>query len=344
VHAPSSGSTRATIKDVAERSGVSPTTVSHVFSGNRPVAGATRDRVIAAARELNYEPHVIARILREQRSGILALVIRELDQSDTYVPEGVDYFTRLAGRAAVESLERGYGLMLTLPPTDPRRPSTALIADGFILADPIADDPVIDLLNQKGIPFVSIGRDIKRSPYDYSIVLDIKRSVVEACELMRSRGARSYAFVGTSNASEWTIDLRSSFVQWCGEAGVRLEVLEQEISKGDLGGVESAEQLLAMGKSRPDAILCITSRIAVGVARTLQDNGVRVPEDAMIVAGVDSQISLTTSPTITSIDQLPDEAARLALSVLDSALHGERRKDEVTLHAVLRQRGSTDRA
>ena len=69
---------RVTIAEVAARAGVSKTTVSHVLSGNRPVAAATRVRVERAVRDLGYRPDHLARSLRTQRSAIAALVIPDI--------------------------------------------------------------------------------------------------------------------------------------------------------------------------------------------------------------------------------------------------------------------------
>ncbi|HZR45022.1 MAG TPA: LacI family DNA-binding transcriptional regulator, partial [Ktedonobacteraceae bacterium] len=67
-----------TITDVAERAGVSKTTVSHALSGKRPVAPATRERIIQVIEELGFRPNILARNLRSQRTQMVALIIPDI--------------------------------------------------------------------------------------------------------------------------------------------------------------------------------------------------------------------------------------------------------------------------
>ena len=65
----------ATILDVARHAGVAPSTVSYVLSGKRVISAATRERVLAAVRELGYHPHASARALASNRANVIALVL-----------------------------------------------------------------------------------------------------------------------------------------------------------------------------------------------------------------------------------------------------------------------------
>ncbi|RME53105.1 MAG: LacI family transcriptional regulator, partial [Caldilineae bacterium] len=67
-----------TIKDVAQRAGVSPGTVSNALSGNRPVSAATRARIFQVIEELGYQPNLLARSLVNQRSHTIAVVTSEV--------------------------------------------------------------------------------------------------------------------------------------------------------------------------------------------------------------------------------------------------------------------------
>src|SRR3954451_17097634 len=69
---------RVTISQVASRVGVSPTTVSHVLSGKRAIAVATRGTVIKAIRELGYRPNIVARNLRTRQSHMIAVVVPDI--------------------------------------------------------------------------------------------------------------------------------------------------------------------------------------------------------------------------------------------------------------------------
>ena len=127
--------TSSRLRDVAELAGVSIRTVSNVVNGYAPVSDATRRRVEAAVEQIGYRPNVLARNLRRGRSGLLALVVPELD---------VPYFAELA--RAVISQARGQGFTVVVDQTDgePERErelvlsgSRAALFDGVILS-PVA--------------------------------------------------------------------------------------------------------------------------------------------------------------------------------------------------------------
>ncbi|HEY9365191.1 MAG TPA: LacI family DNA-binding transcriptional regulator, partial [Agromyces sp.] len=107
---------RPTINDVAERAGVSRTTVSNALNGKGTIGEATIARVKRVADELGYEPNAVARGLRQSKLGVISLLIRPLESLDTAMPEGVDYFLRFAGSAALAAMDHGYSLMLITDP------------------------------------------------------------------------------------------------------------------------------------------------------------------------------------------------------------------------------------
>src|SRR4051812_1455367 len=144
---------RVTIHDVAREAGVSLTTVSMSMNGKGTISAATRARVRATAERLGYQADPLARGLHNNPLGVVGLMLRPLDSLGTYRPDGVDYFTRLTGAVAVECLDREVSVMLVRDLTLlPRSPLT-LSLDGYIVDDPIEDDPVIDLLTHLEVPF-----------------------------------------------------------------------------------------------------------------------------------------------------------------------------------------------
>ncbi|HXR43075.1 MAG TPA: LacI family DNA-binding transcriptional regulator, partial [Acidothermaceae bacterium] len=91
------------LRDVAERAGVSIRTVSNVVNGYAPVAEQTRMRVEEAVAELGYRPNLLARNLKRGRSGMLALVVPELD---------VPYFAELARAVITQARLHGYTVVI----------------------------------------------------------------------------------------------------------------------------------------------------------------------------------------------------------------------------------------
>lgn len=339
---------RVTIHDVARHAGVSITTVSHALNGKGVVADTTRARVAESAAALGYSPDVIARGLRKQRLGLLGLVIRPLDTLDSYQPEGVDYFVRFSGAAAVEALDRGFGLMLVRDPTTSNVPGIALAVDGFIISDPVARDPVIELLARHGIPLVTVGRDVERPEFTDWVEPGSASDMRAVIEHLLDRGAGRVALVTGTDANAWNVDSELAYREWSAARGQEAIVYRQDERSGESGGREVAEEMLASGGAPgdaplPDAIYCLTGRHAAGLQSRLQEAGLAVPRDVMIVAGSDSEQTRNSSPPITSVDLTPEMTAAAAVDFLLLRLSGHTQSVAPLIENVLRVRESTNR-
>lgn len=333
---------RSTIQDVARAAGVSATTVSHALNGKGMVAEATRARVAEAARKLRYRPHAIASGLRSNRLGILALVLRPLDALESFLPEGVDYFLRFAGAASLSALDHGYGLMLLSDPTTPDTPSIAFAADGFIVSEPLQNDPVIDLLMAEGLPFLTVGKDLSRPAYESWIEPNTAEVTTEVLHHLEANGAQRIALAVGTDRNSWNIGTEDSYRQWCLERQQIPVVMAQAETSGLAGGRALGSRLLSM-KDRPDGIYCLTGRHASGMLECLTAAGLRVPADVMIVAGSDSEQTRNSEPPISAVDLAPEALARAAVVALVQKLDGTGNGDEPGSEARLIIRRSSRR-
>ena len=144
--------------DVARRAGTSAAVVSYVLNdGPRPVAAATRQRVLDAVKELGYRPNAIARALSERRSRALGLVVSDI--SNPFIGE-------LAGAIEREAFERGYTVLLGNTMVDEERERRYLRhfidrqADGLLIVPVGMDQSMIDELNTGTIPVVVLDRPV----------------------------------------------------------------------------------------------------------------------------------------------------------------------------------------
>lgn len=334
---------RVTIRDVARESGVSITTVSHSLNGKGVVAATTRQRVVDAAARLGYKPDPIARGLRGHRLGVLGLVIRPLDTLDSYQPEGVDYFMRFAGAAAIEALDNGLALMLVRDPTRASAPDVALAMDGFIISDPVGADPVITLLLQKEIPFVTIGRDVERPGFADWLGSGASAGVQSVIAHFLEKGARRIALVTGTERNAWNIDSEKSYRAWVEARGQEPIVYRVDERSGARGGRVAADEILAVPAPIPDAIYCLTGRHAAGLQTRLQETGLTVPGDVMIAAGSDSEQTRTSVPAITSVDLEPEHTAKEAVKFLLKRLDGDTETPAPVIDNRLHVRESTNR-
>ncbi|KJQ54435.1 LacI family DNA-binding transcriptional regulator [Microbacterium sp. SA39] len=306
---------RTNIRDVARAAGVSVTTVSHALNGKGIVAAQTRQRVSDVARNLGYQPNAVARSLRSNSLGMLSLVMRPLDSLGSFLPDGVDYFLRFAGAASLQALDHGFGLMLTRDPTLPGAPRVALAGDAFIITDPVAHDPVIELLLREGIPFVTVGRDPSRQDYESWIDIDAPRLTTEALTHLVAQGATRVAIATGTDDNAWNRESTSTYLSWCRTRGQPPQVFSRPEASGEQGGSELASEMLSE-HDRPDALYCLTGRHAYGAMQQFLARGVGVPEDILILAGSDCEQTRAATPDISAIELEPEVLASRAVEAL----------------------------
>jgi DNA-binding LacI/PurR family transcriptional regulator len=310
---------RPTIHDVARRAGVSATTVSHTFSGKGVVAPATRERVREVATAMGYRPDAVARGLRKNRLGVIGLVLRPLDTLDSFLPEGVDYFLRFAGSSALAALEYRYGLMLVSDPSGDNSPDAALACDGFVITEPVADDPLIDMLLTERVPFLAVGRDPARPGLAESLDTETEIMTVEVLKHLDEAGATRVALVRGTDRNAWNLDAEAAYRRWAAQRGQPALVVSRPETAGEAGGRAAADELFDLAEP-PDAVYCLTGRHAAGFLTGVQGLGLSVPGDVMIACGSDSEHTRSSTPPITAVDLRPDLLARVAVTMLVNRL------------------------
>lgn len=311
--------TKPTIHDVARRAGVSATTVSHTFSGKGVVAADTRDRVKTAATELGYRPDALARGLRRNRLGVIGLVVRQLDTLDSALPEGVDYFLRFAGSAALAALGHGYALMLVSDPSGDDSPEAAYACDGYLITDPVADDPLLALLTEQRVPFLAVGRDPADPELSGCLDTDNAATTVAVLDHLRGQGAQRVALLVGTDANAWNADTEAAYRGWTHRHGQPALVVRRAESEGQQGGRDAAAELFDQ-PDRPDAVYCLTGRQAAGMLAALRDRSIEVPAEVLVASGSDSEHTRSATPAITSVDLCPDLLARVAVTMLVNIL------------------------
>lgn len=310
---------RVTLKDVAERAAVSPTTASHALNNKGNIAESTKARVLLAASELGYRPNAIAQGLRTARLGIISLVMRPLDSLDTVQPEGVDYFLRFTGAAALAALQHGYTLMLITDPRAADAPASSLMADGCIIADPIADDPVITFLHEKRIPLVTVGVDPERPDAFPSIGNDTREETLLVLDHLEESGGTRFALVTGTDPNDWNTYAKKAYTEWCTLRGQAPVMLSFDETLGVAGGIQAMREI-ASSAPDIDAVYSLTGRHAAGITQEAIRLGYDVPEDLLVASGSDSEQTRTMTPGVTSLDLLPADTATVAVERLISLL------------------------
>ncbi|WOH19542.1 LacI family DNA-binding transcriptional regulator [Paenarthrobacter sp. GOM3] len=330
-----------TIRDVAQRAGVSITAVSHSLNGKGTISEATRARVKAAADELGYQADAFARGMRQGSIGAIGLVLRSLDALGDYTPAGVDVFERFVGIVSAKALAKG--LSITLVPDLSRQPvpPLAFSMDGYIIMSPHENDPVAAILDKRGIPYVCYGKIPGRQDFIHWASEDDPLAARQLLAHFETAGARDVVLVPGSDRNSWNQDFLQEYLVWCHAHGVKPRVYEQAERTGVDGGRDAGRRILADGV--PEAVLCLTGRHAAGVQLEFLAAGIAIPGQVMIAAASDSEHSRSSRPAITAFELNPADCADALLDMLQELLKTGQAPGPRLTKARLRPRASSRR-
>ncbi|WP_239088349.1 LacI family DNA-binding transcriptional regulator [Planosporangium mesophilum] len=327
-----------TIGDVARRAGVSPSTVSYVLSGKRPISQPTRERVLETVRALGYHPHAGARALASNRSNVLALIVPL--HTGLYVPVLMQF------AIAVVTAARAYDhdvLLLTQDEGDKglQRVAASALADALIVMDVELHDQRLPLLRELDRPSVLIGFPAEATGLT-CIDLDFAAAGAACVDHLADLGHRCVALVG----SPPVVYQRSLGFARRTAAGFS-DALRR---RGLAGTVRPCEPT-------PDAVLATVRELLTeypdltgvvvhnepAVAPLLdafRALGRRVPEEVSVVAICPDDVAERVRPRLTSVNIPAEEVGRRAVDLVIAKLDGRTVPDATLLPPVLTVRDS----
>jgi DNA-binding LacI/PurR family transcriptional regulator len=329
------------LRDVAERAGVSVRTVSNVANGFAHVAPATRGRVQAAIDELGYRPNTAARQLRRGRTETVSLVVPEIASP---------YFGELASRVVRIAEERGWTVHIDQTGGDAHRERQMVAGppgqsvDG-VICSPWAVDPP-ELVRLCAGPLVLLWERGADGRLDH-VAIDNVAASRQATEHLLGLGRRRVAAIGAQphlhndtallRSQGYRDALEAAGVPWSADLLVPVRTLHRP------EGAAAMIRLLDEGE-RPDAVFCFTDELALGAMWTLADRGLRVPEDVAVVGFDDIEDGRWSVPTLTTISPDKEQLARLALDCLADRIAdpGAAGRDLLAGHRLLVRQSTTN--
>jgi len=336
---------RVTIKDIAEKAGVSKTTVSFAFNDPGKISSRTCERVMAIASELGYVPDPVARTLTTKRIGSIGLLLPQPMHEALRNP----YLTELLQGIGAACLERDFSLLI-VPPVQGRVMDAARRAavDALLAIGVGPDDQIVDLIRKRHMPLVTI--DGNPAPGMANVGIDDRAAAYELMRHVLDLGHRRLAIVELESETFSAPEERTSlvrdrrtdgFAQALAEAGVGREpptVARYTAPSSLEGGAAAADRVLADGTAT--AVVAMSDVIAMGFYRACAARSLRIPDDLSIVAFDDIELSGLLVPGLTSMRQ-PGyrkgyEAGRILLAML-----GGGEPERLTMPHQLMVRGSS---
>ena len=327
---------RATLKDVAQAVGVSQSTTSRALSGEGYVAPAVRDRVRAAAAQLGYVPHAIARSLRKQVSGSIGVLVSDLRNT---------FYADLVAGVAARARASGYTMMLVDDQgsvQDGLGGAEAFVATrtaGVVLTPVSA--AVSSYLLAHEIPVVEAARQFSVGVCD-AVVVDSRPVARLATEHLLALGHRRIALLGDETDRITGPERSAGYRDALAAAG--LPIRQDLLLPGgcDVDGARRAAVGLLTQQGRPTAVLAANQVLAEGLWRAVGDLGLRVPDDVSLISLDDARWMSVVSPGVTAVSQ--DVVALGAAAVdllLERIASPDREPHTRVLAAEILPRGST---
>lgn len=291
----------ATLRDVAELAQVSVRTVSNVVSGYEHVSERMKRKVLRAIEELDYRPNPVARTLRTGRTGMLALVVPEID---------VPYFSELARDVIAAAAEVDYRVMIDQTGHDHERERRLLLGedrtmlfDGILFSPLVTKSELLDMHGSAHMPLVLLGEHEFDGRYDH-VAIDNVRAAHDAVSHLAAIGRTRIAAIGAQPLEEYTTPLQrtAGYEAALREAGLEVDpryaTAAAHYSRSD--GYAAATALLALSP-RPDAIFCFSDLLAMGAMRAVFDAGLSVPEDVAVIGVDDIEEGHFSRPSLSTV-------------------------------------------
>jgi DNA-binding LacI/PurR family transcriptional regulator len=313
-------SSKPTSFDIAYLAGVSQPTVSRALRGSRSVSLATRQRIEAIARELNYSVDKNASSLRSQRSNTIALLFFEEQAADEAKIN--PFFLAMLGAITRACANHGLDLLISFQKMEDdwhTRYQDSHRADGLILlgyGDYTLYESRLTNLVGHGTHFVRWG-SVSDDNIGATVGSDNAGAGRMAGEHLLGLGRRRIAFLGQADEHypEFADRYRGLCAALAAEGIAPDPALQIDAVSFEESGQAAAESLLA-GKAGFDAIFAASDLIAIGAMRALAAAGLRVPEDVAIVGFDDQPAASMSNPPLTTVMQDLKGAGELLVETL----------------------------
>ena len=335
------GSRPATLTDVAQFAGVSPSTVSNVVRGSDVVAARTRRRVLSAIAELGYRPNALARHLLRGRATTVGIIARDLRNP---------FFAEMASLVEREVAGFGFATMFCATDGDPDREEQAveLMLDhrvtGLVILSFLSRPALIATRINDQIPVVFVAAE---EPWADSVTVDEHRGGEIVARHLIELGHRRLGFVGPQQPDRADARRLEGFLRAAADAALQPTVIAWDPPDGppSVGGVVVEWSGVLSGTEPLTGIFAANDFAAIDLLDVADALGVRVPEALSIVGFDDVDMARLRRINLTTVSQPRDTLVRLGVGALLGRIEGRITSDpHVTMASVgLTIRGSTAR-
>ncbi|RSK55161.1 LacI family DNA-binding transcriptional regulator [Bacillus canaveralius] len=314
---------KVTIDDVAEKAGVSKTTVSRILNGNfghnKP---ETREKVLQVIKELDYQPNALAKGLKQMKTNTIGIILSNLQNSFWIsVLEGVEDVCQ----------RNGYSLMICNSNENAQLEEDHIKGlrhrqvDGIIVNATLKNRQLYETFIEENYPLVSINREIYELPIDMVLMNNIK-GAKQGVEHLIDLGKMSillmvYPVEGVSPR----IDRIEGYKQALAERGIAFNEENIQIVTEGKGNAKARVMELLSGENKYDAIFSTNNQMTLEILEGIKQLGLQVPADIALLGYDETVWSMHVDPPLTTVKQPAYEMGELAAKRLIQLIESKRK-------------------
>ena len=312
--------TRTRLIDIANALGVSKVTVSKALRDHPDISPEMTQRVKDMAKQMDYRPNVMARVLSSRESKLIGVVLPEIVH--TFFAVAMDGIYRAAAK-------HGYEIVLTVSREDPEEEATnirhlmAMHVDGILAAPShhTTDTAIYQEVKEQKLPFVFFDRFLEFPKFS-KVTVDDRQGAKEIVAYAIQKGYQSFGHLAGYMHRSIFRDRQTGFQDALVEADLELKsewVIECGVTEED--GYRGLEELIQRG-SLPEALFTVNDPVAFGVYEAARKHGIRIPQDMAVLGFSNIPFGRYLSPPLTTVHQdaeaLGCEAFRLLLKEISN--------------------------
>lgn len=306
---------KVSLKDIAQKIGVSTALVSYVLSGNEEkgrVGKETAEKIRQAAKELNYQPNHIAKSLKTGKTNTIGLIVADISNP---------FFASIARGVEDESGQFGLTTIIGSSDESPEKLKNLVDVfikrqvDGFIISPPDHSEETIDYIISLGIPICLIDRHFEHVNSSY-VVTDNKESMGKAVSYLIELGYKNLAFIGYDSGLQHMKDREQGFLDATASIGSKVYKINFNKQQAELG--KNIQYILKTQKA--DAIVFATNTLSIAGLKYLTQQGVQIPDDLNVMCFDSSEVYDFFYHPIIHVKQPIENLAKESVTILTSQM------------------------
>ena len=332
---------RTSLKDLADKLGVSIATVSRALRNSHEVGEEMTQKVTQLAKELNYRPNPFAQSLRKEAPRVIGVIVPNLvTHYYAAVLDGIeDYASKL-----------GYSVISANSHEDHEREAQAL--DNFLnmhvegiiacLAQDTTDYSHFEQLHEMGVPLVFFARCCLEDMFS-QVVGNGDVAAQEATQHMIETGSRRVAFIGGPNHLDMVRRRKHGYLEALRENRIPIDRDLVVCDKIDFDVARNATLRLLEGENPPDAILAFNDIITYAAFDAIKSKGLRIPEDVAIIGFTDGDTAAFVTPRLSAIMDQAHVQGTKACQLLMKSINGDEKIYKEVVPMILKIRESSEK-